>query len=539
LTPGDHPWFYNAVRFSLASLEFSRGSISGAVSFASLALGLAAGVGEARAAEPAPARAAPASGAGDDAGPALERADVPAAEPEAAAEPAAAAAPPASAAPGRGPDDERQRPDYDGRADPTTASDVLLWVPRVVLFPLYVVTEYVLRAPFGWLVSTAERDKWPALFIDFFTFNDRQGGVVPTFLIDLGLRPSVGVYAFWNDFVAEDNDLRLRATWGGSGFWSLRLADRLSVGDSQFTLTGAYDTRPDNVFYGIGRYQSDDRSRYGSSISRLDLTYRVPFFRSSYLRAIGELRQVELDGSPRCCGDDPTVDDQVALGVFDTPAGMNQLYDVAGLTGEVVIDTRFPRTPTDLPLASDYVTPPGTGLRLGFRGRMIGLLDQSLASSAPLADLWLNYGASLGGHFDLTGMQRNVSVTAIVDFVDPVGSGEVPMLDLVTLGGERPLRGFLANRFLDRSGAVLRFEYRWPIAVWLDGSLLYEMGNVFGEGLAGFDVAEFRSSYGFGMAAVGPSDHPFQALVALGTEPYDSGAKIDSFRFVFGSTAGF
>jgi hypothetical protein len=539
LTPNDHPWFYSAVRFSLASLELSRCSrvlASAGASLAAAAVWLVAAEAAAEQAHPAaPAASAPDPAPKDELGPALERADVPAA----VAEPAPAAAPPPASSPVRGQGDERELPDYDGRPEATTAGDVLLWVPRVVLFPLYVVSEYVLRLPIGWLVTSAEREKWPALFIDFFTFNNRQGGVVPTFLIDLGLRPSVGVYAFWNDFIAEQNDLRLRATWGGSGFWQLRIADRLTIGEGQLTLAAAYDTRPDNVFYGIGRYQQDERSRYGSSISRLDLSYRQPFFRSSYVRGIGELRQVELNGDPSCCRNDPTVNELVSQGAFDSPPGMDQLYDVAGLTAELVLDSRYQRLPEDLELASDHVTPPGSGFRLGFRGRVISLLDQTLASSEPLADAWTNYGASLGGYLDLNGMQRNVSVTAIVDFVDPIGGGDVPLLDLVSLGGERPLRGFLANRFVDRSGAVLRFEYRWPIAVWLDGSLLYEMGNVFGEHLEGFDVAEFRSSYGFGMAAVGPSDHPFQALVAFGTEPYDSGGRIDSFRFVFGTTAGF
>ena len=39
---------------------------------------------------------------------------------------------------------KRELPDYDGRGRaPTTAADVLLWPPRVVLFPLYVTSEYV------------------------------------------------------------------------------------------------------------------------------------------------------------------------------------------------------------------------------------------------------------------------------------------------------------------------------------------------------------------------------------------------------------
>lgn len=537
MTRGDDPWFYSAVRFSLVPLELGRctRALAGAgVSLAAAVGSLIAAEGTA-AAEPtrsaAPWLASTSAAPDGERGSALERADVPAASEDQPVPPGAGSA-------ARGQDDERELPDYDGRPEPTTASDVLSWVPRVVLFPLYVVSEYVVRLPLGWLVTTAEREKWPALFIDFFTFDDRRGGIVPTFLLDLGLRPSVGVYAFWNDFLVERNDLRLRATWGGSGFWQLRVSDRLRIGDGQLSLAGAYETRPDNVFYGIGRDQGDERSRYGSTISHLDLSYRQAFFRSSYVRAVGELRQVDLDGDPSCC-DDPTVNELVSAGVFDTPPGMDQLYDAAGVTAELVVDSRHPRLPEALPLASDYVSPPGSGLRLGLRGRVIGVLDQSLASGEEIADLWVNYGGSLGAYLDLTGMQRNVSLTAIVDFVDPIGGGEVPLLDLVTLGGERPLRGFLANRFLDRSSAVLRFEYRWPIAVWLDGSLLYEMGNVFGAGLEGFGAAELRSSYGFGMAAVGPSDHPFQALIALGTEPYGSGARIDSLRLVFGTTAGF
>src|SRR4029453_3379415 len=142
--------------------------------------------------------------------------------------------------------------------------------------------------------------------------------------------------------------------------------------------------------------------------------------------------------------------------------------------------------------------------------------------------------------------QRNVSATVIVDFSDPLGSGGVPVTDLVTLGGERPLRGFLtnqfgarsavatrarrggsrplrgflANQFVDRSAAAMRLEYRWPVAVWLDGSLLYEAGSVFGDDLEGFDFKRFRNSYGFGLVAVGATDHAFQALVALGTKSW-------------------
>ncbi len=439
----------------------------------------------------------------------------------------------------RGPDDRREVPEYDGREEPTSAGDVLVWVPRVVLFPLYVVSEYVLRRPLGWLVSTAEREHWPALIIDFFTFGEeRQGGIVPTFLIDFGMRPSIGVYAFWNDFIVTGNDLRFRAAYGGERLYQLRAVDRFALGAGIFSMLGGFESRPDNVFYGLGRDASDERSRYYARTSRAELAYQMPWVRSSRARVGVELRQVDLDGDRRCC-DAPSVDDQVAAGVFDAPPGMNQVFDVASQSLELVLDNRYPRFPEELELASDYVTPPGNGARLALRGRVSELMDQSLAPDRALADGWVHYGASLGGYYDASGEQRSLSATAIVDFVDPVGSGEVPITDLISLGGERPLRGFLANRFVDRSAAALRLEYRWPIAVWLDGSLTYEAGSVFGRHLSGFDLGDMRSSFGFGLAAVGAQDHPFQVLVALGTESYADGANVDSFRFVFGTTAGF
>ncbi len=436
----------------------------------------------------------------------------------------------------RGPEDSRDVPDYDGRNEPTSVGDVVLWVPRVVLFPLYVVSEYLLRLPLGWLVSTAEEQRWPALLIDFFTFGERQGGIVPTLLVDLGLRPSVGVYAFWNDFLLAKNDLRLRATYGGAGAVQVRLADRFPAGRGTVALGLSYETRPDNVFHGIGREQ-ETRARYYSSTTRAGVAYSVPWVRSSYARFDLSTRHVELDGD-RSAQDDPSVNEQVQAGVFESPPGMDQVFRAMDYGAEVVLDSRWPRFP-DLELASDHVAPPGHGVRLALRGAVSETLEQSLAPVEALADTWVHYGVSLGGYYDLTGQQRSLGLTAIVDFVDPLGDGSVPLTDLVSLGGERPLRGFLSRELVDRSAAALRLEYRWPVAVWLDGSLQYEAGNVFGKGLTGFELGELRSSYGFGLSAVDARDHNFQVLVAFGTEPYAVGADIDSFRFVFGTTAGF
>lgn len=428
-------------------------------------------------------------------------------------------------------------PDYDGRPEPRSLSDVALWVPRIVLFPLYVVSEYLIRQPLGWLVSTAERERWPTIIINFLTFDDRRAGIVPTGMIDFGLRPSIGVYVFWNDFLTADNALRFRAAYGGDDLWLVRLTDRFPLGAGQLALTGSYESRPDNVFHGIGRDHDRQRSRYFRSVTRAGAMYSAEWYRSSYARIGAGLREVELDGERSCC-DDPSVMDRVRAGALEAPPGMDQVFDVVDQTAEIVLDSRWPRDP-ELPRASDYVMPPGNGVRLALRGQVSELMDQSLAPSDPIADAWLHYGASLGAYVDVSGQQRSLGLTALLDFVEPIGDGGVPLIDLVTLGGERPLRGFLSGELVDRSAAALRLDYRWPVAVWLDGSLLYEVGNVFGSALSGFQLGQLRSSYGIGLQAVGAQDHVFQLLLAVGSESFDDGGRLDSFRFVFGTTAGF
>ena len=45
---------------------------------------------------------------------------------------------------------KRVKPDYDGRGNPDAkAGSWVLWIPRVMMSPLYLVNEYVLRRPLG------------------------------------------------------------------------------------------------------------------------------------------------------------------------------------------------------------------------------------------------------------------------------------------------------------------------------------------------------------------------------------------------------
>jgi hypothetical protein len=115
----------------------------------------------------------------------------------------------------------------------------------------------------------------------------------------------------------------------------------------------------------------------------------------------------------------------------------------------------------------------------------------------------------------------------------------VPFTEQASLGGSRPLRGFLEGRLIDRSATALQLDYQFPIWIWLDGTAHYAVGNVFGPALEGFAPERLRSSFGMGFRSAGSRDHLFEVLLAFGTERFDSGAEIESFRFVVGATSAF
>jgi hypothetical protein len=124
-------------------------------------------------------------------------------------------------------------------------------------------------------------------------------------------------------------------------------------------------------------------------------------------------------------------------------------------------------------------------------------------------------------------------------FVDPIGGGSVPFTELATLGGDKaPMSGFVPGRMIDRSAAVATLRYRWPIGPWLDGSLQAAVGNVFGEHLEGFETRLLRVSAALGFESDSSPDSAFHFLIGFGTETFDHGGKVDSFRLAVGIDNG-
>lgn len=425
-----------------------------------------------------------------------------------------------SAAPA-GAADKRKLPNYDGRGDPpTTVGDVLLWVPRVILAPPYLVSEYVIRRPLGAAIAGAERAGWPGALYDFFTFGpDHNAGFAPTAFVDFGFRPSVGLFFFWNDAIARGNDMRLQFGFFGVDWLAASFTDRIHYSCDpadvvELAVSGL--RRPDYAFFGIGPEAEGPRARYGSDRLEARASIDKRWWRLSTIHAGTTARQVEFHRG--WFGNDRVLDDMIAQGVRPPP-GYTDGYTLAKTDVAVSLDSRLPRPAS------------GSGARFelhaahsaDFRGR----------------GSWVSYGGSAGVFLDVNGRSRVLSLSGTAHFVERVDKSQIPFTELAGLGGFGPMRGFFPGRLLGLSAFVSELAYRWPIWIWLDGSMRLEVGNVFGEHLEGLKLRNMRLSAAIGVESAGLSDNPLEVLIGFGTERVDEGTSIESFRLFVGTHRGF
>jgi hypothetical protein len=82
-------------------------------------------------------------------------------------------------------------------------------------------------------------------------------------------------------------------------------------------------------------------------------------------------------------------------------------------------------------------------------------------------------------------------------------------------------------------------QYEWPIWIWMAGTLQVATGNVFGERLEDFETKLLRLSSAVGLRSIGSSDHYLEILTGIGTETYEEGWDVSSFRLVVGGNSGF
>jgi hypothetical protein len=418
---------------------------------------------------------------------------------------------------------KRPIPDYDGRGPATTTvGDVAIWVPRVVLSPLYLTSEFVIRRPLGALISAAERANLPSVLYDFFAFGpDHKAGFAPLVFVDFGFNPSLGLYLFWDDAFFKGHDLRAHGAIWTTDWIAGSLTDRIHFHKTDTLVFNVSAVRrPDHTFFGIGPNTLQAAlSRYGEDLIAGSASLDFALWRASRVQTGIGVRDVTLYNGH--FGGDPSLQHQADARVFPVPDGFNTGYTAVYNHVLAALDSRQPRPA------------PGSGVRVEFEGEQGSDVRRSPGSG------WIRYGATAGGFYDLNDYGRVVSLSLAASLADPLGSQPIPFTELVSLGGSGPMRGFYPGRLVDRSAAVLTARYRWPIWVWLDGSIVGAVGNVFGDHLQEFKPGLLRFSGSLGVESVGSPDSSLELLVGLGTETFDHGGQVDSLRVVFGTNRGF
>lgn len=425
--------------------------------------------------------------------------------------------------------EERDVPDFDGRGDdPMTAGEALAWIPRVLLSPLYFVTEFVLRRPLSFVVTHAEESQLRDQVVNFFHFGPGQRFVLaPTFSFETGFRPTGGFHFAVEDAVVEGNKFYLTFGFGGPDYLSASMGDRYEHGAWEAGLLGNFSTRADGRFYGIGSEISEKSSRYDwlGVDAEAYVTYDVHHQGLISLAAGIRHRDFGNDVGGRDDNGngfaDRSVQDGVEAGRYAAlPPGFE------GFT------TQY--TALTLHLDSRPVRPGSqTGVRLTVQSEIGVDLDAGATERS-----WVKYGAGLTGFWDVSGVNHVLSLSIGLGVIDEI-HGEVPFTELLSLSGTGPMSGFITGFLLGESEIVASFEYDWPIWMWLAGTAHVAVGNNYTGFYDDFDLERLRMSAGVGLAAIAERDHFFELLVGFGTDEFEDGPDVESVRVVLGARREF
>lgn len=420
----------------------------------------------------------------------------------------------------------REPIDYDGRPEAgASAGDVALWVPRVALFPLYLVSEFVVRRPLGALAVAAERGQWVPKVIDFFTFGpEKKAGFVPTALFDFGLRPSVGLYFFADDAFVDKNDIRLYGATGGLEFLHFTVTDRVRLGDkvngSSLAVRGDFLRRSDFVYHGIGpRSRHEDRTRYDVERVEGGVSYDLRLSSNGRFRSYVGLREVDFR---RGCCFGRRLKPLVEAGEVAPPPGYPEGYTDLFQRAELVFDTR----PEDEPFFD--------GIRLALEGEQ----GSDLRREGDGPSRWVRYGGTLGGFVDVSGKDRVVSLSVTALLADRLSGAAIPFTEQIVLGGDL-MPAYLPGRLVGQSALIGTLQYTWPVWAAIQGYTQVAVGNVFSRHFEDLSPDLLRGNLGIGLRSTSSRDHALEVLFAVGTETFEDRFEVNSFRLRIGGTSGF
>jgi hypothetical protein len=401
-----------------------------------------------------------------------------------------------------------------------TEGEALLWVPRIAVAPIWLVSEYIIRWPLAGLTIALDK-----LGLQDFLAEQSDYILVPTVVVDFGFRTSIGLYAGVNNLWFKGHEVRARGAFGGIDFYKASYKDRIVFDDGRQRagIFGDFRRRADDIFSGVGSdvvFDRDTAARY--TAQKLEAGARYDFGLDTLTGFDLSTSVVNSRTEAATCPGDPTVGEQVAAGRFPLPRGFGQDFTTLHSELNAELDTR------------DSLDDRGAFARLQVN------LGADVSLERPSELRWANYGAELGGGIELGLPYRRLQWSNSVSFADPLATEDIPFTGLVSLGGSQLMRGFPTHALRGRSAFVSTLKYTWPIWVLLDGSLHLATGNVFDAHLENFALDKLRISFGPGISThVLDDDSILDLSVGFGTDTVEQGLAVRSARIAVGLSSGF
>ena len=419
----------------------------------------------------------------------------------------------------------REVPDLDGRppSDANDVADALLWIPRILTGPLYLVSEYLIRAPLGALLTPLEEEG----VLDVLFASGGQFGFIPTLYFEFGTSPSVGFYAFADRFPFEENRISLHAAMWGDEWIRTIVKNRTLLGSGlDLVLRFEARRRPDQLVEGIG-FNATDRARARFGVNwleaRAELNHRV-WRRTRFVYFAG-YRSVGFDD--RGWNGDPSVYQRGG----NLPAGYATGYELFFARAHLTLDTHNPvRELTRARLRARFLVESNAAF-----GGLTQVDDRQLLSS------WIRWGGELAVSTDFLGQGRVLMLRFQTELVSPIDPDldVVPFYELPDAGGSRgPFPGFITGQLRGQSMLGLRLEYVWPVFALLDGVINMTIGNAFGVHYEDFAFERLRLGWGIGIVPRFSGEHLVEVTFGLGTDTFENGTNIVQGRLTVGARHG-
>ncbi len=440
--------------------------------------------------------------------------------------------PPQSAAPGK----KRPKPNYAGRKSPRpTAGEVLIWIPRVIFFPIHVTLEYVLRWPLVRFMSFLEKHHVIDHIGDFFKFDGGKASWMPTILKEFGKFNQIGLFYSHKDVGVKGHSISMQAAFWVNSWYQARVIDEWKVfqkDQGAITTRVEFKYRPDQSYYGLGPDTTKDmKSYYRLRQTDVELSLAATLKDLNRFRADLRFRNAYIsDPSDDLTGEQVSIADPDRAVYWDvndptSMPGYKNEYNLLTLRLRLDLDSRSP----------ERVDTPGSGVRLELRG----------SYNIDPTHTWLHfiqYSGELAGFLDVTGRNHVLSLRLYVAGLENTGPAMIPFHERLKLGGKEYLRGYYAGRFRGDSAVVASAQYQYPIWWMLDAYLFMSLGNAFGNHFRDFAFRKLVMSWGIGMRTNASKSVSFDVLVAFGSNQlglWKEGFKLDDIRLVIGINQGF